>query len=290
MATLEARALTVSIAGVPLVRDVALRLEPARVHALVGESGSGKSTLARALAQVSASFAEVKGHVLVDDAPPRPGEVVLVPQDAHGALTPVLRVGALLGEMVRLRRPSLGLAELTRAALAEVGLADGSVVRAFPHELSGGMRQRVLLAAALAAEPRVLIADEPTSALDADVRGQVLELLQRLARERTMPVLLITHDLEGLDRWADDVSVMYAGNLVESGPASRVLTKPRHPYTLGLLGARASGGFQVLPGVAPAPAEMIEGCRFGPRCSQRSERCVEVPPLREGHACWNPFS
>ena len=161
----------------------------------------------------------------------------------------------------------------------------------FPHQLSGGQRQRVSIACALAATPQILIADEPTTALDASMRGVILLLLRKLARERSLAVWLITHDLHAVRGASDEVTVMYAGRVVEQGPTSRVLENPRHPYTAALLASNPAGAkpgvpLPALAGAVPLASEVISGCRFHPRCPRMIDRCkVDRPALLDGVAC-----
>jgi oligopeptide/dipeptide ABC transporter ATP-binding protein len=172
----------------------------------------------------------------------------------------------------------------------------GRVARQYPHELSGGMQQRAVIAMALAGRPRLLVADEPTTALDTTVQAEILALLRRLRAEHGMALLLITHDLGIVAEMADTVAVMYAGKIVERGPVAQVFGAPLHPYTAGLLDCRprlgATGRLRSIEGVVPPVTAWPEGCRFGPRCPYRSEQCGQEPGLAEhrpgqGSACWH---
>ena len=287
MTLLEVRALSVTMRGASLVRNVALALERGQCTALVGESGSGKTQTALALLGLSPPGAVVHADVAFEGVAVEPaslrGRVVYMPQDPLAALNPVLRIGTQLDETIRSR----GSARTPSELLAAVGLP-ASVTSAFAHELSGGMRQRALLALCLAASPRVLMVDEPTTALDASTRGQLVSLLHDLVTRDGLSVLLITHDLQVAERLAQHVAVMYAGEVVEVG--QDVLTNPRHPYTRALLRARPSMTSGVLPtslaGHVPSPTERGRGCPFQPRCSLASARCrVEAPQLVHGVAC-----
>jgi oligopeptide/dipeptide ABC transporter ATP-binding protein len=290
-ALLEVRSLAVTLGAARLVRDVSLAVASGQVHALIGESGCGKSSTARALLGLSPTGAVVSGTVTVDGAAPRRGLVTMVPQDAQSALNPVMSVGEQLFEALTVHQGLTGPAmrDAALVLLGAVGLTEGqALLRAFAHQLSGGMRQRVLIAAALAASPRVLVADEPTAALDAALRAQVLQLFKSLAATRGLAVLLITHELAAVELAASEVSVMYAGTIVEQGACATVLSRPRHPYTRALLAARPSAGFHPIEGVAPSATAVVEGCSFRPRCGRAGQGCLVSPPLAGGVACVNP--
>jgi oligopeptide/dipeptide ABC transporter ATP-binding protein len=302
---LEARDLAVEFhrAHRPAVRPVdgvSLALAQGEALALVGESGSGKSLTALALlGLVPASGRIAGGAVLLGGtnllALPerrrreyRGRRIGYVPQEAGGALDPVLSIGAQLGEALALHRALRGAAARTRAAalLTEVGLPDPeATLRRYPHQLSGGMRQRALIALALAGEPEVLIADEPTTALDVTVQAQILELLGALRTSRGMGLLLVTHDLGLVAGHADRVAVMYAGRIVEEATVSGLFARPAHPYTRALLAAvpRVDGPPappQPIPGSVPDPSAWPGGCRFHPRCPDVIARCrTESPTL-----------
>ena len=285
----------------PVVRDVSLDVGRGEFAALVGESGCGKSLTAMSLARLPPTdHARVLGSVRLDGRellglPPRELRAVrgrgiaYVFQDPSGSLNPVLRVRTQLREALP---PGLGAAESEarmRALLETVRIPEPErILRAYPHELSGGLQQRVGVAMAAASDPQLLVADEPTTALDATTQKSVLELLDRLRRERGIALLLITHNLGLVARHADSVHVMYAGEIVESGPAVEVLRAPAHPYTAGLFAAVPSldmGGIDDLrgiPGRVPAPAERGEGCAFATRCP-RAERACADPSTRTMH-------
>ena len=229
----------------------------------------------------------------------RGGRIGMVFQDPMTSLNPVLTSGDQIAEAVRAHRAVSRRAALARAEalLGEVGIADPSRrLGEYPHQLSGGMRQRVMIAIALAAEPEILIADEPTTALDVTVQAQILELLDRLRQERGMAVLLITHDLGVVAGRADDMCVMYAGQIVERASTRQVFAAPAHPYTRGLFGSvptitGARARLTPIAGSVPPPTAWPTGCRFGPRCPERFERCDIMPGLRRaapGHdaRCW----
>ncbi len=303
-AGLEVEALCATLGGARLVDEVSLRVQPGRIHALVGESGSGKSMTALAITGLVPEGVARTGRVLLGGVDVLPlssarmrahlgRDISLMLQEPLAALNPVMRVDAHVIEALRVHHAMSLPRARGRAAelLAEVGLTEARVRAAYPHQLSGGMRQRVLLAAALAGEPKVLIADEPTTALDASVRGVVLALLRSLTTARQLAVLLLTHDLGIVRHACDEVSVMYAGRIVEQGTS--VLENPRHPYTCALLAALPANGrrgapLEVLEGTVPGPNEVIEGCRFRPRCPRADSACHVRPALEEGVACHHP--
>jgi len=285
---------------VQAVECVSLRVERGEMHALVGESGSGKSASALALLQllpkppavIETGEARFEGRNLLalherEMRKIRGAQIALVPQDPNTALHPLYSVGDQIVEALRLHR-KLSRAEARAAAtraLEEVGVpAAAERFDAFPHELSGGLRQRVMIAMAIALEPLLLIADEPTTALDVTVQAQILELLADLRARREMAILLITHDLGLVARYAQQVSVMYAGSIVESGPTRDVFLAPAHPYTRGLLHSAASldedaaRRLEPIAGLPPDPLKMPEGCAFAPRCDIGVEACTRARP------------
>ena len=294
------------------VDGVSFTLERGRTLALVGESGCGKSLTGLALLrlvpspgrvdQSSSIRLEGKELLSLDEEAMRAvrgGRIGMVFQDPMTSLNPVLAIGSQIAEAIRAHRAVTKRDALARAEtlLAEVGIADPSRrLGEYPHQLSGGMRQRVLIALALAAEPEIIIADEPTTALDVTVQAQILELLDRLRQQRGMAVLLITHDLGVVAGRADDMCVMYAGQVVEQASTRQVFESPAHPYTRGLFGSvPAITGprerLKPIAGSVPPPAAWPTGCRFAPRCPERFERCSSMPGLRRaepGHEarCW----
>ncbi len=281
----------------PVVRDVAFAVRRGECFALVGESGCGKSLTALALTKLPPTDAgrttgvvTLDGHSLLEVPPAtlrqiRRHTAAYVFQDPAVALNPVLRIGAQLAEtMPRSRSRAARRADACRL-LESVQLPDPPrVLRAFPHELSGGMLQRVVLAMALSGGPRLLIADEPTTALDVTTQHAILSLLDRLRRERGLTVLLITHNLGLVARHADSLAVMYAGEIVESGPVGEVLRQPAHPYTEGLLQAvpridhDTVEGLRGIPGRVPQPADWPAGCGFAPRCPHARPCCRSAHP------------
>lgn len=286
------------------VDGLTLGVRRGETYALVGESGCGKTATALAILRVVEPGRITGGSVVFEGrdltALPeremrkvRGGRIGMSFQEAGVALNPVLRVGSQVAEAIRAHRPVSRKAAWAEAErlLAIVSLPDPErQARAYPHELSGGMKQRAMLAVALACAPPLLIADEPTSALDVTIQAQVLALLRRLKAEMGLTVLLIAHDLGVVAQNADRVGVMYAGRLVEEAPVASLFADPKHPYTQALLraapGTRAAlagmgrrGRLAALPGSVPDPAAPPPGCRFHPRCPHVFEPCaVRVPP------------
>jgi len=285
--------------GEPIVEDVSLELRAGEVLGLVGESGSGKTTTALALlgfarrgVEITAGSVEVAGEPLTGRGESavralRGRIVSYVAQDPGLALNPALRVEALVGDLVKAHGKARDGGVITRA-LASVHLpADRPFVRRYPHQLSGGQQQRVAIAAALVCEPRLVVLDEPTTGLDVVTQARILEEIDRLRRERGVAVVYVSHDLAVVGSLADRIAVMYAGRVVEEGPAAALLARPRHPYTRGLLGSVPDPGqprrLESIPGVAVGVGERPEGCAFAPRCLQRTdERALrEMPPLED---------
>jgi oligopeptide/dipeptide ABC transporter ATP-binding protein len=299
---LSVRDLRVTLPGdrggaLPVVRGLSFDVRRGEALALIGESGAGKSMAARAVLGTAPHGATVTGSVRLGDlelvgARPRllravrGRRVALVPQDALSVLSPVHTVG---GQLVRALRSNRRLSraqawERAVAALDRVGIPDAARrARAYPHEFSGGMRQRAVIAMAMVNEPEVVFADEPTTALDPRTRGVVLDLLADLRRETGTALVLITHDLAVVRGHADRVVVAYAGRHVESGPAERVLTAPRAPYTAGLVAAvppedARDRRLPAIGGAPPSPADLPPGCAFAPRCPLADERCSAAAP------------
>ena len=296
------------------VDGVSLTIEPGETVALVGESGSGKTTLALSLlgllpeppARVAPeSHIEYQGTNLVGGEPAawrrvRGREIGMVFQDPALSLNPVLSIGSQVAEVVRTHAGGSRRAAWARGEelLALVGVDTPALrARQYAHQLSGGLRQRAMIAIALAGEPKLLIADEPTAALDVTVQAQIVELLAGLRQRLGMALLLVTHDFGLVAQIADRVVVMYAGQMAESAPATTLFGSPAHPYTQGLLlAARGTGQTErrlaAIPGAPPAATAWPVACRFHPRCSHAWDHCrAEAPPLApasEDHdaRCW----
>ncbi|ETX28600.1 ABC transporter ATP-binding protein [Roseivivax isoporae] len=304
---LEVRGLTTRFATragpVTAVDGVSFSVAPGRILGLVGESGSGKSVTGfSVLGLIDAPGEIVAGHVLVEGEDMRTmspeaqrrmrgRKVAMVFQDPMMTLNPVLRVGDQMAMAVRVHdRVSKAAAwDRARAALEIVGIpAPAERLRAYPHQLSGGMRQRVAIATALLHRPSVIIADEPTTALDVSIQGQILSEVRRLADETGTAIVWVTHDLAVVSSLADDICVMYAGRIVESGTAEEVIARPRHPYTWGLIqsvpGLHSPGEkLPQIPGSTPQLSRLPSGCAFRTRCPRATALCETVPPdLGEG--------
>ena len=299
---LELRNLTIEIAtpagAIRPVRDVSLEVRAGETLAIVGESGSGKSLTGLAImgllpgaARVAegAAWLDGKDVLRLDEAALRRmrGErMAMVFQDPLGSFNPVHRIGAQIGEAIlaHYRLSPRAVAGRVTELLQHVGIADAARrARAFPHEMSGGMRQRAMIAIAVANDPRLLIADEPTTALDVTIQAQILDLLERLQRERGMGLVLITHSLPVVAEIADRVAVMYAGEVVETGDARAVFEAPLHPYTEALLRSMPGEDGSLpegIPGTVPPPHSLPPGCVFAPRCTWRVPDCDAArPPL-----------
>jgi len=301
---LEVRALTVELptaAGwVRPVNEVSLGVDAGESLGLVGESGSGKTMLSLGLMGLLPPGARVSGEAMLATESSaknltalterewrevRGGAISMVFQEPMTSLNPVMRAGAQIEEAIRAHQPQLstnGVKRKTIEALRRAAISEPQVrAEQFPHQLSGGLRQRVMIAMALAAGPRLLIADEPTTALDVTVQKQILDLLDRLRRELQLGLLFITHDLGVVAQVAERVAVMYAGRILEEGPAREVLAKPRHPYTQGLLKASPTlkrGALTPIPGTVPQLTALPPGCAFEPRCEFRRTECAAAVP------------
>jgi peptide/nickel transport system ATP-binding protein len=278
------------------VNGVSFSLQKGRILAILGESGSGKSVLLRTILGLQASTARVGGEVLIQgtntlDLTPtelasiRGDSVSMVFQNPMTALDPVFTVEEQIVETVR-RHKQMSKEQARQRALELLRLVQIDSperrLRAYPFELSGGMRQRVVIAMALACNPQLLLADEPTTALDVTVQARVLDLLRSIRDEFDTSIIIVTHDVAVAAEIADDVLVMYAGRVVESGPASVIIHDPQHPYTRGLLRANVGSGQKqrpvAIPGMPPNPAHLPDGCAFAPRCPQVFSTCHAAMP------------
>jgi peptide/nickel transport system ATP-binding protein len=316
---LEVRALRVEFptrrGTLVAVDDVSFAIAPGEILGVVGESGAGKSLTGAAIiglleapGRIGAGEIRLEG-ARIDDLPPermrrvRGRRIGAIFQDPLTSLNPLYTIGRQLVEtvMTHLDLDAAQARARALALLAEVGIAAPEArFEHYPHQFSGGMRQRVVIALALAAEPRLVIADEPTTALDVSIQAQIIALLKRLAREHGTAVMLITHDMGVIAETADRVAVMYAGRIVEVGPVREVIHAPRHPYTVGLMGSIPKLG----PGTGKRHAQLVQidgamprlnaippGCAFNPRCPQRFGRCLAERPALVSvdaglAACW----
>ena len=282
---------------VPAVRGISFEMRAGETVALVGESGSGKSVTALSLlrllpasGEITAGLVEWRGRDLAGlDAPAleriRGGEIALVPQDSATALNPVFTVGDQIAETMLAHTAVTPRDVHTRVLelLDAVHIPEPARrAQDYPHQLSGGLRQRVLIALGLAGGPALLIADEPTTGLDAPTQTGIVDMLRELVIGRGLALLIISHDLDVVSDCADQVAVMYAGKIVEQGPARLLLDTPAHPYTRGLLasvpGAEPGSALPTIDGAPPAPGASAPGCAFAPRCPERFEPCERLTP------------
>jgi len=300
MSLLEVEGLTTRFQGdagtITAVDGISFTLDRGETLAIVGESGCGKSSAALSLLRLvpAAGLVRLDGRDLLalgerDLLAVRGGEIGMVFQEPMTSLNPVLTIGEQIAEALHAHGSTTRERARVRAIelLGLTGIPDPQrQVEAYPHTLSGGMRQRAMIAMAIACAPKLLIADEPTTALDVTVQAQILELLRDLQSRLAMGLLLITHDLGVVAELADRVAVMYAGRIVETAPAERLFAQPLHPYTAGLLTASlafedSSGPLTEIPGQPPDLAALAAGCAFAPRCPRADARCrVETPLLR----------
>jgi len=292
-----------------ILEEVSLDVMPGETLGLVGESGSGKSTLGMSVLRLTPPrLADgTSGEILWEGRDIlkmrgrelrglRGGEISMILQDPMASLNPVFSIGAQLTEALR-RAGRSDLLKAAEAALAEVRIpSPADRLRAYPHQMSGGMRQRVVSAIGLAQEPRLIICDEPTTALDATIQFQFLDLLRALQEAHGMAMLFVTHDFGVVARICDRVAVMYAGRIVETGPVREIFRNPRHPYTRALLAAvpsttAAPDRLPVIEGAPPSIGNRPEGCAFHPRCPLAGPDCQRQPPMetlapRHQAACW----
>jgi oligopeptide/dipeptide ABC transporter ATP-binding protein len=295
------------------VNGLSYELPPGRMMAIIGESGSGKSVSSRALMGLLPGTAEISGSILFDGRELigmpekemralRGGDIAMVFQDPSRSLNPTMRIGTQITEAIRAH------SDLDKKAAKERAVELLRLVRLpapdrrfheYPHQLSGGMRQRVMIAIALSGNPRLLIADEATTALDVTTQAQIMELLVELQERLDMAVIMISHDLGLAASYAQDVVVMYAGRAVESAPTQTLFAHVRMPYTRALLGAipalerEPHSLLPVTPGQPPDLSALPKGCPFRPRCPRASDKCIEMPAFEEQEplhswACWHP--
>ncbi len=287
------------------VDGVSFHVERGELLSIVGESGCGKSITALSVMRLVAKPGKIVGGEIIFDGEDllaasqermraiRGDDIAMIFQDPMTSLNPVYTIGEQVAEALRLHRGLSRAAarEATIEAMKEVAIQDPARrVDDYPHQLSGGMRQRVMIAMALACDPKLLIADEPTTALDVTIQAQILELLNELRETRELGVLLITHDLGVVAEVADRVGVMYTGRIVEESPVDELFARPKHPYTEGLLRsvpkltaeyAAKAVRLETIEGTVPSPTALPPGCHFAPRCSHRMPRCEvgEAIPL-----------
>ncbi|MEM6531926.1 MAG: ABC transporter ATP-binding protein [Myxococcota bacterium] len=293
------------------VDRVSFSVEPGESVGLVGESGSGKTVASLSVlglvdsppGRTVGGSVEWDGRELLALADRelrhiRGRDIAMVFQEPMSSLNPVYTVGEQVAEVLILHEGLDYAAARARVLtlLKQVGIPDPGVrIDDYPHQMSGGMKQRVMIAMALACGPRLLIADEPTTSLDVTVQAQILELLDTERRIRGMGLLLISHDLAVVAERCDRVVVMYAGRVVEAGPVERVLTKPRHPYTSALLRSLPERNvpgdrLETIPGSVPPPLSWDSGCRFRDRCSRATDQCAQPPPMADRNVwCWHPL-
>ena len=296
------RALRVAFDGVPVVHGIDLDVGPGESLGLVGESGCGKSVtwlaalglLPRAAVSGSVRLGgeELLGASAATLDRVRGGRIALIQQDPMSALNPVHRIGRQVEEAVRLHRGLVGRAAQAEALrlLDQVGIPDARRrFHAYPHEMSGGQNQRVMIAMALAGEPELLVADEPTTALDVTIQAGILDLLRRLQAETGMAMVLISHDLGVVAETCSRVAVMYAGRIVEAAPSAALFARPLHPYSVGLLGALPGltgerRRLAAIPGGVPEAGKLPPGCAFAPRCERAMPECRAGVPALESKA------
>lgn len=282
---------------VPVLHGIDLEVRPGETVGIVGESGCGKSVTWLAVLRLLGSRARISGTVSLDGAPMtdfsdramarvRGKRIAMIFQDPAASLNPVCRIGHQLMEALGLHRGLAGSAAKAEAVrlLDRVHIPNASQrLNAYPHELSGGMNQRVMIAMALAGEPDLLVADEPTTALDATIQAQILDLLREIRRDSGMALALISHDLGVIADICERVMVMYAGRVVEAAPTDQLFSNPAHPYTRGLLAAlpdinAPQRRLEAISGSVPEPGRLPAGCSFGPRCPLACQRCTTAIP------------
>jgi len=301
--------------AVRVVDGVSLSVRAGRTLGIVGESGSGKSLtclsvlgLLPATARVASGAIWFKGENLAGKpakamARYRGRHIGMILQDPMSSLNPLFKIGQQIGEVFKYHRGVRSRAERWRLAIAAMRLvgipAAEQRAPGYPHQFSGGMRQRVAIAINIGCDPDLLIADEPTTALDVTIRSQILQVLRDIQRARNTAIILVTHDLHTVAGFCDEVAVMYAGQIVEHGPVADLFSRPAHPYTAGLIAAVPRIALdmprlRVIAGQPPRPGEIPQGCRFAPRCAVASQLCRTQAPAMRGFqgarsvACWSP--
>ncbi|MCV0425897.1 MAG: ABC transporter ATP-binding protein [Roseibium sp.] len=314
-ATLEIKNLCVDFGALRALDGVSLRVNRGKILGLVGESGSGKSVTGMSILKLLETPGKITsgqvlfdGHDLVgaDDKSMRKirgNRISMIFQDPMMTLNPVLRVGTQMVEAVLAHEKTSKVEAVRRArdALGAVGIGSPEErLAAYPHQFSGGMRQRVVIAIALLHKPDLIVADEPTTALDVTIQAQILSEIQKLTRERNTALIWISHDLSVVAGLADEIAVMYSGKVVETGSTDAVLDKTLHPYTHGLIGSVPSRNLRgrrlhQIPGVTPSIDKRPSGCPFHPRCRKADEMCTSAPPVSEpepGHVtrCFHPIT
>ncbi len=302
-------------ASLPAVTDVSFPVKKGEVVGLVGESGSGKSVMLRSILGLTRRYGEVSGEVRwmgrdISRLPEkamrriRGREIAMIFQEPMTSLNPLLTVGMQIGETLKVHTDLGRSARRQRAIemLDQVGIPSAaSRLEEYPHQFSGGMRQRVMIAIALAAGPKLLLADEPTTALDVTIQAQILDLILSLADKLEMGVILVTHDLGVVAQTCEKVAVMYAGRIIEQGAVKDVQQAPRHPYTVGLMRSVPEdvpprSQLYSVPGTPPSIEALPPGCAFAPRCEHRLETCMVSQPRLEVNekgrsiACFNPIA
>lgn len=294
----------------PSVDGVSFSVDRGETLAIVGESGSGKSVTSMSIMGLVASPGRIVGGEISFEGRDllklsrsemrrlRGNDISIIFQEPMTSLSPVFTIGNQISEVLR-KHQGLGkqaAAQKSIEMLEKVGISNGrKIARSFPHQLSGGMRQRVMIAIALACRPKLLIADEPTTALDVTIQAQILDLIETLSIEENTGVILITHDLGVVAEMADKVAVMYAGEIVEEASVFELFEHPKHPYTIGLLGSLPKINEQrerldSIPGSVPNMLSMPSGCPFHPRCAYADERCRQIKPRLEEKAAGHRVS
>jgi peptide/nickel transport system ATP-binding protein len=302
MGFLSLRDVSVTIGRVQPLHGISLGVDKGQILGVVGESGSGKSLTAMAImgllpligGRVSAGSITLEGSELVDMPEAnyrslRGRRMALITQNPMTSLDPLLRVGVQIDQVALMHLGMTPAAAMARSIdlLQQLRIPDAATVyHQFPHQMSGGMKQRIVIAMALAGNPDLIVADEPTTALDVTIQAQIIQILVELVRERGLALVLITHDMGVVAQACDHVTVLYAGRVAESNTVEEIFARPAHPYTRALIGCiarhgQAPGSLQGIAGIVPSVTDYASGCRFHPRCTSAQASCQsEVPPLR----------